>query len=158
MPAVASAVRGNLLVPGPKLVLMAVLALPATVVGLSASPGPGVVSCIIAAVWFAVLPASLYSTKARQVLPFVAAGLLIFAAIAFPFNSPDFVADYWTAAPMLLLALPAFERRRPPMAPPQRPHRQPRPTAHGNRPAVSLLLPGTVLDRPASPRADQAPN
>ncbi len=110
MPAAVNALREDLLVPGPKVLLMALLALPATVVGVSASAGPEFVSCLIAGVWFAVLPAALYSRRARHALPMVAAGLLIFAVVALPFNSPAFVADIWTAAPMLVLALPRFAR------------------------------------------------
>jgi hypothetical protein len=108
MPAAVNALREDVLVPGPKVLLMALLALPATIVGVSASPGPEFVSCLIAGAWFAVLPASMYSRKARHVLPFVAGALLIFALVALPFNSPAFVADVWTAAPMLVLALPRF--------------------------------------------------
>jgi hypothetical protein len=103
---VGEAARTDLLYPGFKLLAMALTALPATVVGLSAPTSLELVSGIITGLWFALLPAALYRRWAMTALPFVAAALLLFAVFALPFNSPAFVVDFWSSAMMLILALP----------------------------------------------------
>jgi hypothetical protein len=103
---VGTEARTGLLYPGFKLLAMALTALPATVVGLSAPTGLELVSGIITGLWFALLPAALYRRWATVALPFVAAGLLLFAVFALPFNSTAFIVDFWSAAMMLILALP----------------------------------------------------
>jgi hypothetical protein len=103
--------RTELLYPGPKSLFMALMALPPVVVGLSAPTALEVTSGIVAGLWFALLPAALYRRWATTALPFVAGGLLVFAVFALPFNSPAFMVDYWSAAVMLILALPKRNRQ-----------------------------------------------
>ncbi|HLK90634.1 MAG TPA: hypothetical protein VKZ18_12105 [Polyangia bacterium] len=103
--------RAELLYPGPKSLLMALMALPPMVVGLSAPTALELTSGVVAGLWFALLPVALYRRWATAALPFVAGGLLMFAVFALPFNSPAFMVNYWSAAVMLILALPKRNRQ-----------------------------------------------
>ncbi len=103
--------RTELVYPGPKSLFMALMALPPMVVGLSAPTALEVTSGIIAALWFALVPVALYRHWATAALPFVAGGLLSFAVLALPFNAAAFMVDYWSAAVMLILALPKRNRQ-----------------------------------------------
>jgi hypothetical protein len=98
-------VRADLLHPGPKMLLMALTALPPAVVGLSAPLALEGLSGVLAGLWLALLPVALYRRAAAVALPVTAGALLLFAVLALPFNSPAFVVDYWSAATMLVLAL-----------------------------------------------------
>lgn len=96
----------DLLYPGPKSLVMALTALPAVVVGVSAVTALEVMSGVIAGLWFALLPAALYRRWAAGSLPFIAGGLLLFAVFGLPFNSTAFIVDFWSATIMLILSLP----------------------------------------------------
>ena len=113
MPAVVSRLRSvrvighaPLLTPGLRFVVMALTALPVGVVGLSGDSVAERASGPLAALWFALLPLALYRTWAALALPVMATAIMLHAVIAFPFNSTPFIVDFWTAALMLILALP----------------------------------------------------
>jgi hypothetical protein len=80
------------------------------VVGLSASTTAEAVSGPLAALWFVLLPRALYKQWATVGLLGVPAALFIVSVSVLPLNSSAFVVDFWTAALMLVLALP---RRQP---------------------------------------------
>ncbi len=101
-----SAADADLLCSGPKMVVMALAAVPVTVVGLSAPSALELMSGLITGLWFALLPVALYRRWATVALPFVAGGLLLFAIVALPFNSPAFIVDCWGAAIMITVGLP----------------------------------------------------
>ena len=94
------------LLPGFKLVVMALTALPVGVVGMAGDTTPERVSGPLAALWLALLPVALYRAWAALALPVVATAIMLHAVIALPFNSTPFIIDFWTSGLMLMLALP----------------------------------------------------
>jgi hypothetical protein len=96
----------DLVAPGARFIALALTALPAAVVGLSASSFLERTSGFIAAAWVVLVPAALYKPRAALALPMVAGAFLVFTVLALPFNSLSFVVDFWTSVLMLILALP----------------------------------------------------
>ena len=94
------------LVPGFKLVVMALTALPVGVVGMAGDTAAERVSGPMAAIWLALLPVALYRAWAALAMPVVATAIMLHAVIALPFNSTPFIIDIWTSALMLMLAFP----------------------------------------------------
>jgi hypothetical protein len=103
--------RPVLVLPGAKLLVMALCALPVAVVGLSGATTAETVSGPLAALWLGLLLVALYKRWAAIALLFVPAALLFVSLIALPLNSSAFVVDFWTSALMLVLALPRREQR-----------------------------------------------
>jgi hypothetical protein len=97
--------------PGAKLLVMALCALPVAVVGLSGTTLAETLSGPLAAMWLGLLPVALYKRWATVALLFVAAAVLFISLFALPFNSTAFVIDFWTSALMLVLALPRRETK-----------------------------------------------
>jgi hypothetical protein len=101
--------RPILVVPGAKLLVMALCALPVAVVGFSGTTVAESVSAPLAALWLGLLPVALYKRWATIALLFVAAALLFVSLFALQFNSSAFIIDFWTSTLMLVLALPRRE-------------------------------------------------
>ena len=101
--------RPTLVLPGAKLVLMALCALPVAVVGMSAATPAEALSAPLAALWLGLLPIALYKRWATVAILFVPAALLFITLFAMPFNSTAFIIDFWTSTLMLVLALPRRE-------------------------------------------------
>ena len=106
MPVHAQAPASDLRLAGRKVPVMALTALPAAVIAMSAVTTAPKLSGIIAGLWLTLLPLSLYKRWAALALPFVAGAFLVFTVLVLPFNSAAFVVDFWTSVLMLILALP----------------------------------------------------
>lgn len=96
----------EVIAPGARFLTMVLTALPVVVVALASEGVTEMVSSLIAAAWYALLPAALYSRRVTLALPAVAAGFLLLTVWTLPFNSAAFIVDFWTSAAMLMLALP----------------------------------------------------
>jgi hypothetical protein len=109
MPAQLTA-RDLLQVPGRKVPVMTLAALPALVVGMSATETAPQIGGSIALLWLILVPCSLFQAWAAIALPVVAGGFLVFTMLALPFNSAPFVVDFWTSVLLLGLGLPRPQR------------------------------------------------
>jgi hypothetical protein len=109
MPAQLTA-RDLLQVPGRKVPVMTLAALPPLVVGMSGTSTAPQIGGSIALLWVILVPCSLYRAWAALALPVVAGGFLVFTMLALPFNTAPFVVDFWTSVLLLALGLPRPQR------------------------------------------------
>jgi hypothetical protein len=117
MPVVSSSLsleagsRADRFVPGPRTVVLCLVAVPPAVMALASEGWTRALSGLLALVGLGLVPAGLFAGRVARAVPTCAGLLLLASVLTMPFNSVAFVVNIWAAFTILMVSLPRRTHR-----------------------------------------------